>query len=121
MDIAASTTNSLKLSWPALQNARTGYSPILSYELQIQNGFLWVSVKGQNGALDTSTVFTVNGLNENTYYYFRVRAFNVHGWSIFSNEFSSLTSMRPSKPSTIVTTLINLSIRVSWAAPFDNY
>jgi len=63
---------------------------------------------------DLATSYLVGGLNSNTFYNFRVRARNLHGWSEFSEEFSSLTSMRPDKPAAVITEYQDLSIKISW-------
>lgn len=95
---------------------KTGNSAIVSYQLQQQNEFVWVLVS--DSAL---THFVVTGLNPNTYYNFRVRALNVHGAGQYSQEFSSLTSMRPEKPLVGTTELSNLNIKISWQAPVSNH
>jgi hypothetical protein len=58
--------------WDTLVDEQTGDSPILSYNLQIQIGGVWSSVKGQVGSFDTTTEFNVVGLTPDTYYSFRV-------------------------------------------------
>jgi hypothetical protein len=81
-----------------------------------------MNVKGQDGSWDTMTSSMLSGLNPNTYYNFRVKARNVHGWALeWSRPFSALTAQRPNKPVSVSTSLYNLNIRIAWQAPSDNY
>ena len=58
----------------------------------------------------------------NTVYRLRVRARNIHGWSLlYSEVLEALTSMRPEAPAPVTTTVRDLNVRVSWQTPFDNY
>lgn len=79
-------------------------------------------MRGHDGAWDTTTQTVVVGLTANTEYTFRVRARNVQGWSLtWSEEFTFITAVVPDKPAAVVTSLVNLRVRITWVHPFDNY
>lgn len=123
LDIVSSTLTTLQLSWPELTtHEETGGSPILSYLLQQKVGEVWVNVKGEDGSYDTASSYLQTGLAPNSYYTFRVIAKNVHGWSLEpSDEFSFITAIVPDAPAAVITSLVNLRIRIEWIRPFDNY
>ena len=82
----------------------------------------WTNLKGEDGSLDTSTSFNVVGLTPDTYYSFRVRAYNLHGWSKqVSDVFTTITAIAPGQPIKVTTQLTNKNIRISWTKPFNNY
>lgn len=54
-------------------------------------------------------------------YKFRVRAKNIYGWGAWSPEATLFTSDVPLGPATITMTTVHMSIKVSWAKPFENY
>ncbi len=70
-------------------------------------------------SLELSTV--VLFLLPDTNYKFRVRAKNIHGWGVWSPEATLFTSDVPLGPATISMTTVHMSIKISWAKPFENY
>jgi hypothetical protein len=70
---------------PASEN---GGSPILSYELQIDNGIggsFTSLIGGENQEFSLETTFTVvENITSGNIYRFRFRSLNVNGWSLFS-------------------------------------
>lgn len=51
-------------------------------------GINWTDLKGQDGSLDTETSFVKDSLIAGNYYTFRARAYNVHGWGEYSDEYA---------------------------------
>lgn len=63
----------------------------------------------------------MTGLTGNVEYKFRVRAHNAFGWGLESPEIGFYTSDKPGAPTTVVTALNNMNIKISWVAPSSNY
>lgn len=94
----------------------------------------WIILTGESVYFN-QTEFVVSGLTPNTVYTFRCRSLNEHGWSTEWNAlytevvrewnedtyFEVITAIKPAQPVEVVTSLINLNIRVKWVHPFDNY
>jgi len=125
LDIVLSTLTQIKVDWSPLTGLNTGESPITSYNLQwdaASNGVTWSDLSGQDGALSTALTFTKAGLTPGSYYGFKLRARNVHGWSTsFSAIVQYQSAQWPDKPLPVTTSLVNTSIRISWQQPADNF
>ena len=79
-------------------------------------------MQGQDGDLSTATTATVSsGITGGATYLFRVRARNIHDWSVESSELSVVASGAPSTPAAPATTLESLDVRISWSAPTTNH
>jgi len=52
---------------------------------------------------------------------FQVRAHNQNGWGSFSTPVAIVASSYPVTPATPTTMINNMFVRVTWAAPFNNY
>jgi hypothetical protein len=150
LSIEASTLTSLYLKWSAPSEISlvvgsdeayflaTGGAEIYSNQLQmLDNDSVeesWIILTGETDYFN-QTEFDVTGLQPNTYYTFRVRSLNEHGWSAQWNDlytevvkewdsstyFQTITAIRPEQPSSVTTSLVNLHLRVKWVHPADNF
>jgi len=68
-------------------------------------------------ALSTVVLFLQPEIN----YKFRVRARNIYGWGIWSQETTLFTSDVPLGTTSITMTVVHMSIKISWTKPFENY
>ncbi|MGH7598227.1 MAG: fibronectin type III domain-containing protein [bacterium] len=68
-------------------------------------------------ASTSSAIFYNAGLSENTEYFYRVRAYNVDGYSAYTNEVSATTPMAPPKAPGNLTasTISQTQINLAWA------
>lgn len=113
----------ISLKWTALVTAfETGGESILSYNLEWDegtSGATWSDVQGQETipSLATSALITTNHLVFGTQYQFRVRALNIHGWSVRSDVLNVVHSDVTSKPDAPTTILQNLFVKISWNEP----
>lgn len=114
-----STLSTLVVEWPEV--TEDGNSPILSYHLQVFVDGVWTDVKGQTGSEDVSTIYTIDGLMQDSLYPVRARALNAHGWSEWSSDYIFHTSTRPNQPLPATTVLMNPNVRIHWTAPDDNF
>ena len=123
LDIVVSSNTQIKVDWAALTGDATGLSPIDSYGLEWNaSGSTWLDLKGQDGNLSTTLTHTVTGLTGGLVYKFKLRAHNVHGWSIaYSPEFSFMAAQVPATPIAVTTSYTNLNVRITWVAPFANF
>jgi hypothetical protein len=67
-------------------SAETGGAAIVSYHLQWDKGTnsTWYDVIGLSPYSTATTATVSTSLVAGTTYYFRVRAYNVHGWGAYS-------------------------------------
>jgi hypothetical protein len=54
-------------------------------------------------------------------YQIRTAAHNIHGWGLYSEELVEVSTNVPEQALPIVSELDNLSVKISWSAPADNY
>ena len=82
----------IQVNWIASTGDATGGSAIDSYELEYDDGTTasgsatWTALQGATGSYSTLTTYTLSSPTAGTWYRFRVRAHNVHGWSTHSAE-----------------------------------
>ena len=85
----------IQVNWVALEtDAETGGSPILSYQLDWDNGLdqnVWADLVGYSSTF-TGTTYTVESVAPGVSYTFRVRAQNTHGWSDWSEPYTTILS-----------------------------
>ena len=67
------------------------------------------------------TTVTTSPLTGGTTYRFKVRAHNIHGWGLWSDEVSEITSGLPDTPSPLNVHIVNLDVNFSWTAPNSNF
>ena len=53
-------------------------------------------------------------------YKFRVRAHNIHGWGMYSDEFDLYAATKPAKPDIPTTDISNIFVVISWDKPYEN-
>jgi hypothetical protein len=85
----ATTLTSIQVNWVALAAAATGGAAVDSYELEYKEdpgGSSWTKLQGQDGSYSTALTGTLASATAGTWYLFRVRAHNVHGWGQESPE-----------------------------------
>ncbi|MFZ4059395.1 MAG: beta strand repeat-containing protein, partial [Ferruginibacter sp.] len=95
---SGATINSIVANWSAPLG--TVGSETFTYEIEVDDNNDFSSVVfTQNSILSSTTNITVGGLNDNTNYYFRVRANNAGGssaWSSTSTAYATLLATSPS-------------------------
>ena len=62
----------------------------------------------------------MGGLTAGASYQFRIRAFNVHGWSPFSIPTTIKAATQPEKPLPPVVTVNNILVKITWSVPYEN-
>jgi hypothetical protein len=107
LTVTAVTAGSVTLSWTDNSGRESGYR----IERRTANaGFTEIATASAN-----TTSFIDTGLNNNTTYYYRVRAFSSTANSAYSGEVTAVTTNIPAAPSSLtVTSVTNNSIRLSW-------
>ncbi len=118
------TEKQVQVLWSSqTTDAQTGGSPIVSYNLQWDEGTgndVWTDLVGfpVNYLLTSYTVTA--GIVKNTAYRFRLRSQNVYGFGDFSTIQTVRSSDVPDKPDAVVTSLTGVSVLFTWTAPYDN-
>lgn len=89
------------------------------------NGLAWITVSGGGGTDPASysldTEITNDNLNGGQTYGFRVRAHNIHGWGLRSDELNEIASGLPEQPDPIIVQIVNLNVVFTWSEPVYNY
>jgi hypothetical protein len=119
---ALTGTSSITVDYHPLAGAARGGAPILSYELQWDQGSAgatWVSLVG--AASDSVlTQFTVQDAQDPAYvvsgtvYEFRYRARNRQGWGAFSSATSIMAAAEPGQLSPVATAMNGANVRLAW-------
>ena len=110
-----STKTAIAVSYQALTGTNTGGSPILSYELQWDQGTgTWASLVGYNPYSTATSFVTPSTLTTGNQYQFKYRAVNALGWGSFSNSVSLIAAGPPDQLGAITTTLSGANVVVSW-------
>jgi len=80
------------------------------------NGVTWFDVKGQESipSLDTSALIVTEHLVLGNTYKFKVRAKNIHGWSVDSDVLTVMHSFVTVKPNPPTVSLENLYVKIAW-------
>ena len=113
------------LTWQALLDDSDGGSPLLSYNIQWDQG---------SGTIDTELIgysvpylslsylvtSSVEGLVNGATYKFRYRASNKFGWGEYSDISSILAATIPAQAASVETKIENKYVKVSWAYPNDS-
>ncbi len=105
---AAAGSNQIDLTWTDQTATETGYS----IERKTLGGtFAEIATVGAN-----VTVFSNNGLDPNTQYFYRVRAFSANNTSPYTNEAEATTGLStPAAPSNLAATAVsNTQIDLAW-------
>ena len=119
------STTVMNIEWLPVEE--TGGATIDSYNLQWDDGtegLNWFDLQGQEGSFDSTLTYTsplTQLIIPGKTYRFRVRAHNVHGWSLaFSTETLVLASEPPGKPDQITTEINNKFVRIAWSSYINN-
>lgn len=117
----------LQVEWTELvTRAETGDSPILSYNLEYDQGTnTWVTVVGETQNYQLSSVIITENVVAGTIYTFRIRAKNVYGWSPqYSYPYIQIAaSGKPDKMPRLTSSYDEsepTSVKLSWDAAYDN-
>ncbi|MFM8911394.1 MAG: fibronectin type III domain-containing protein, partial [Flammeovirgaceae bacterium] len=109
---AASSTR-INLTWADNSNNETGFQ--IERSLTAGSGFTLIATTGAN-----ATSFGNTGLTVNTTYFYRIRAINAVGNSIYTSEVSARTSA-PTAPTTLVATATSTTqINLTWVDASNN-
>ena len=106
---SATTTTSITLNWQDNSNVESGFK--IERRIGATGSFAQIAIVDQNIRSYQNT-----GLNENTTYYYRVRAYNSMGNSEYSDTTNATTSQSiPNAPSNLQAIVISTSqINLSW-------
>ena len=113
---------SISINWsPITSDQQTGAATIVSYSLEWdQANGSWQSLVG-NPTNYMGLTFTVTaGVVPGSLYTFRLRALNVHGWGAYSEYIQATPSWLPSKMQTVVSSIENTYVKLSWIKPSAN-
>jgi hypothetical protein len=106
-----------------LTDPQTGGSPVTSYNLQWNSGIsnTFFNLIGEDGQENVSQFkFTKPGLSTGASYIFRYRSKNIYEWSLFSDEFSIISAVIPSKITPAVETINKgTSMKIEWTEPYN--
>jgi hypothetical protein len=98
-----STDSTIKVQWLPLFGAETGNSVILTYNLYWDRG----SSEWEELTDSLRTDWQVTGLTGGVSYKFKVRANNIYGYGIFSEEYTVEAADVPGRPELPVVSLSN--------------
>jgi hypothetical protein len=119
IDVPSTSNTQTKVTWtPLTGSARGGKGvAVTSYEVfWDQSSGDWVSLT------QTTDLFALKtGLTGGVTYRFKVRAYNKYGEGPFTEEVSVQTSQAPETPAAPTVEIVGGYVKISWAAPFDNY
>ena len=119
---AATTLSSLSIDYYALTGTSRGGTPVLSYELQWDQGAsvgAWVELVGYSSD-SLLNQFAVEDPGDPTYitsgewYSFRYRAKNRQGWGAYSTAASVIAANVPDQLSPIATSMNGASVKIAW-------
>jgi hypothetical protein len=99
-DATVTNDNQIKVTFGPLLDTQNGGSPVLSYDLQIDDGIggLFTSLIGE-AEFNLDTTFTISkNITSGGIYRFTYRAKNVNGWSPFSPVTNIKAATRPQRP-----------------------
>lgn len=101
-DASVTNDNQIKVNFGPLLDSQNGGSPVLSYELQVDDGMggSFTSLVGGDGSeenLDTTFTLSYN-IKSGGIYRFTYRAKNVNGWSLFSPITNIKAATKPQRP-----------------------
>jgi uncharacterized protein len=107
LTVTAVTANSISLSWYDNSNNETGFK----IERRTANtNYTQVATVGAN-----VTTYTNTGLSNNTTYYYRVKAYNNSGDSVYTNIVNATTTNLPAAPTNLVVTSVTTNrINLAW-------
>lgn len=101
----------------------TGGSPIVSYNLEWDNGSngaSYVSLVGESEN-NIQLLYTKTDLTAGMTYKFRYRVRNIFGWSSYSDVLTILAATKPDRPAMVSTSNVGTSVRIDWVAPYDGH
>ena len=103
------TASSIRLNWKDNSDNETGFE--IERSITPGTGFVRITTTAAN-----VLSFISSGLDQNTTYYYRVRAINPSGQSLYSNEIGATTLLLPpDAPSNMTFSLVTEnSMRISW-------
>ncbi len=107
LEAATISTSRIKLTWEDNSSNETGFK----IERK-KSGGTYTQIEAVD---EDTTSFTDTGLANNTNYYYRVRAYNDAGDSLYSNEAVATTGLVPDEPSDLTATVVsNSRIELTW-------
>jgi len=110
LSLGGETGSSIQLSWADNSNNETGFE-IERSTTSSESSFTLIHTTGSG-----TTSYTDTGLEENTRYYYRVRAINAVGPSLYTQIESAFTSLAPTAPTGLLATPVNeATIGLSWS------
>mmetsp|Transcript_29134 Transcript_29134/g.28192 ORF Transcript_29134/g.28192 Transcript_29134/m.28192 type:complete len:232 (-) Transcript_29134:211-906(-) len=120
------STSQIEVDWSTLSSPEDGYSSILSYHLQWDEGSAGVSWYDLVGATVDSTADTyivTSTITGGQSYQFKVRAKNKWGWGDYSAIASFKASEAPDQMDPVTTSIdaITGGVKIEWVAPSSNF
>lgn len=120
------STSQIEVVWTALTAPNNGYSSILSYHLQWDNGVgnFASPIDLIGNSIDSLVLNYIvsSSIVSGSSYLFRVRAKNYWGWGDFSTSVSIKASTSPSKMDAVTTSIDGTTggVKIQWTAPNSN-
>ena len=119
IDVPSTSNTQTKVVWTPLTGSARGGKDVAVTKYEVfwdQSTGDWVSLT------QTTDLFALKtGLTGGVTYRFKVRAYNKYGEGPFTEEVSVQTSQAPETPVAPTVEIVGGYVKISWAAPFDNY
>jgi len=122
---SGTTTSStqIELDWVALTSPNDGYSTILSYGVEWDQGInSFVELLGETSDFTGTTYTITTGITSGTTYQFKIRSKNKWGWGTFSTITTILAASKPSQMNPVTTTIDPTTggVTIYFTAPSSN-
>jgi hypothetical protein len=116
-----SNTNENIVAVDIIQVPGNNGSPIVSYNIEIDDGFGGSFVELQGYTLNSlsMTAYKITGVVSGQLYRLRYRALNEIGFGPYSDIAYILTATVPYNPTPVTTTIVGSNVVISWKMPFN--
>jgi hypothetical protein len=119
----ATSESRLDVQWAFLTGpGADGGSPLLSYGLEVDDGAGGPFAAAAGASPETSPYTTnskeiTTAISSGLLYRVRLRAYNVHGWGLYSPVAEILAATLPGAPDEPTVTVVGTGVQISWSSP----